>query len=153
MQFGRFPKTENLAKAYLPEEWTEELNRTMTEAYYERSEKDDSFFDIYGEIYEKEFVVIISYVHHTDEMKSPISLFLSHDLVEDSKQFKIVLKNLVDLAGEIFDDIFSQENWLDYIAAWTENKFRACDFHYKITRENISLTLQAEKFLEKDGDV
>ncbi len=153
MQFGRFIAEENIEKSQLPNEWTEDLTRTLTEAYYAQSEKDNRFFDVYGEISDKEFVVIVSYIHHADQMMSPISVFISHDIVEDSKQFKKVLKHLVDLTGEIFDDIFATENWCDYISTWTHNKYKTCDFHYKITRENVSITLQAEEFLRKNGEI
>lgn len=153
MQFGRFEIEESTKRSPLPNEWTEELTRVLTEAYLERSEKDNKFFDVYGEIYEKEFVVIISYIHHEDQLMSPVSLFISHDVVEDSKKFKVVLKNLVDLSGLIFDDVFATEDWSDYVGTWTSNKYKNNEFFYKITRENISLTLQAEEFLSKDGNI
>lgn len=153
MHFGRYEETETVNKSALPHEWTEEFTKTITNAYMEKSEKDNCFFDVYGEIYDKEFVVIISYIHHHDHMRAPISVFISHDIVEDSKAFKKVLSNLIDLTGLVFDDIFAQEDWNDYNTTWTENKFRDNMFHYKITRENISLTMQAEEFLNKNGEV
>lgn len=151
MQFGRFEITEETKTSSLPDEWTEEFTRTLTETYYDQSEKDERFFSVHGEIYEKEFVVIISYTHHADQMTSPITLFISHDIVDDSKQFKTVLTNLVDMAGEIYDDVFSSEDWSDYTAVWTPSNYKTSNFHYKITRENVSLTLQAEELLKKDS--
>lgn len=151
MQFGRFEVEDNTKRSSLPAEWTEELTRVLTDTYFQQSEKDNRFFHVYGEIYEKEFVVIVSYLHHDDHLASPITLFISHDVVEDSKKFKTVLKNLVDLSGLIFDDVFSSSDWSDYVTTWTENNYRDQNFFYKITRENISLTLQAEEFLNKDG--
>ena len=148
MQFGRFP-TDTRKK--IPNDWTEQVTKTLTEAYYAQSQKDERFFDVYGEIADKEIIVIISYLHHKDQMASPISLFITHDLVDDSKKFQSTLKNLLDLTGEIFDDIFSHQEWSDYIAHWTENKFNDSVFFYKITRENISLTLQAEEILKNDA--
>jgi hypothetical protein len=153
MQFGRFEVEENTSKSSLPGEWTEELTRVLTDTYFQQSEKDNRFFHVYGEIYEKEFVVVISYLHHDDHLMSPISLFLSHDVVEDSKKFKLVLKNLIDLSGLIFDDVFSSSDWNEYVLTWTSNEYRDHEFFYKITRENISLTLQAEEFLAKDGKI
>lgn len=148
MQFGRY---ETKSRTPIPNEWTEDVTKTLTEVYFEQSEKDNRFFDVYGEVGEKEFVVILSYLHHGDQMASPISVFISHDVLPDSKKFQGALKDLMDLAGEIFDDIFAQEDWSDYNANWTENKFRNSTFYYKITRENISLTLQAEELLSKDA--
>ena len=153
MHFGRFKVSSDFTKGQLPTEWTEELTKTLTEAYFDQSEKDKKFFDVYGEIYEKEFVVIVSYIHHEDQMCSPISVFISHDIVDDSKRYKEVLKSLVDLSGEIFDDIFATEKWHDYNSNWTCNKYKGCEFHYKITRENVSLTLQAEEFLGRNGEI
>jgi hypothetical protein len=151
MQFGRFEVSEGFEKKELPAEWTENLTRTLTDVYFERSEKDNRFFNVYAEILEKEFVVIISYLHHNDQLVAPISLSISHDLVEDSKKFKVALDDLVNFSGVIFDDVFSTDDWLDYVSSWTESTQRKSTFYYKITRENISLTLQAEEFLKKDG--
>ena len=148
MQFGRY-KTQTHTS--LPIEWTEELTKILTEIYAERSEKNNRFFYVHGEVCDKEFVVIVSYVHRDDPMSSPITLFLSHDIIEDSKVFQRSLKDLVDLTGEIFDNILSQPDWCDYLPNWTENKYKSAQFFYKITRENISLTLQAEEILAKDA--
>lgn len=153
MQFGRYEVDENTTRKPIPNEWTEELTRVLTESYHDQAAKDDKFFDVHGEIYDKEFVVVISYIHLKDSLMSPISVFISHDVVADSKEFKKVLKNLVDLTGLIFDDIFSQEDWSDYNSHWTENAYKDNAFHYKITRENISLTIQAEEFLKKNGEI
>ncbi len=154
MYFGKLiVEDEKIIRKPLPNEWTEELTKVLTETYFDQSEKDNRFFDVYGEIYEKEFVVIISYIHHEDQLKSPISIFISHEVVEDSKQFKSTLKNLVDLSGHILDDVFATNDWSEYNSNWTENKFRGNNFYYKITRENVSLTLQAEQFLAKNGEI
>lgn len=153
MHFGRLSIDLEVSRKPLPIEWTEEFTRTLTEAYFDQSEKDNSFFDVHGEIYDKEFVVIISYLNHDDLTAAPISLFISHDVVEDSKQFTIVLKNLIDLSSHVLDDIFATESWHDYVPNWTESKFKDSKFFYKITRENISLTIQAQQFLDKEGMV
>lgn len=135
----------------LPPEWTEEFVKILTETYAEQSEKDNRFFDVYGQIFEEEFVVIVSYIHHADQSAAPISIFISHDTAADSKALSKALKELVDLSGHILDDIFSQTDWNEYVPNWTENKFKEHTFHYKITRENVSLSLQAEELLKKDG--
>jgi hypothetical protein len=57
---------------------------------------------------------------------------------------------MVDLLGHIFDDIFNTEDWSGYVSNWTENKYKNHTFFYKITRENIALTLQANEILSKD---
>lgn len=135
----------------LPAEWTENFTKTLTEAYFEQSEKDSRFFSVFGEIFEEEFIVIASYIHHDDPLASPISLFISHDIIDGDKDFKKVLSNLVDFTGHVFDDVFASSDWNEYIPTWTENKFKNTELCYKLTRENISLTLQAEEILKRDG--
>ncbi len=108
MQLGRFPSSEVSSGKSLPPEWTEEVVRVLTDAYAKQSEKDNKFFDVYGRIFDEEFVVIISYMHHGDSLAAPISVFISHDTAKDSKELSKALKDLVDLTGHIFDDIFSR---------------------------------------------
>lgn len=148
MDFGRYDVASSQTKKMLPQEWTDELGNTLNEVYAEQLKARNSFFDVYGEIYDREFVVIASMMHETQTTAAPISIFVSHDIVEDQKKYQQVLKNLVDLIGAIVDDVISSEH-CDYIANWTENKFKGDTFFYKITRENISLTLQAEAILLK----
>jgi hypothetical protein len=153
MYFGRLEDSGVIEKKALPNEWLEEFTRTLNDVYHDQLEKNDRFFDVYGEIYEKEFVVIVSYMHKSEQLTSPITLFISHDNLEDSKKFKSSLKDLINLTGIIFDDIFAIDEWNDFNANWTENNFKDSVFHYKITRENISLTIQAEALLNKDIEI
>ena len=148
MDFGRFDVSASKTRKLLPQEWTDELASTLNEVYAERLKERESFFDVYGEIYDQEFVVIASMMHEKDNTVAPISIFVSHDIVDDQKKYQKVLKNLVDLIGAIVDDVITQEH-CEYVANWTENKFKGDTFYYKITRENISLTLQAEAILMK----
>ena len=150
MYFGRLENTETAQKKILPNEWMEEFTKTLNEVYHEKLEKNSRFFEVYGEIYDSEFVVIISYLHLSEILTSPITLFISHENQENSKKFKATLKNLINLAGVIFDDVFSTEDWNDYNLVWTENNYQGSEFYYKLTRENISLSLQAEALLNKE---
>lgn len=153
MDLGRYKNSLVESGSSLPAEWTESFVKVLTETYFKQSEKDNRFFDVYGRIFDEEFLAIISYIHHDDQMASPISVFISHDHLDDSKKMKEALDSLVNLAGHILDDIFSSEDWNGFSPNWVENKFNKNTFFYKITRENISLTLQAEEFLRKGGDI
>ena len=151
MILGRYEQSTIGTGKDLPGEWTENFTKILTEAFHTQLEEDNSFFDVYGKIFDKELLVIVSYHDHGDQLVAPKSLFISHDNMENTKAFEKVLKNLVDLSGAIFDDVFSQKDWNDYALDWVENEFRNSTFHYKITRENISLTLQAEENLKTDS--
>ena len=148
MDFGRFDVTESKTRKLLPQEWTDELGNTLNEVYAEQLKERQSFFDVYGEIYDREFVVIASLMDEKDNTVAPISIFVSHDIVAEQKKYQQVLKNLVDLIGAIVDDVLASDSW-EYNSNWTENQFKGDTFYYKITRENISLTLQAEAILMK----
>ena len=148
--FGRLIESEN--PTFLPSEWQENFIRVLTEAYADQADKDGKLFDVQGLIYPKEFVVIVSYMDQNDDYAAPITLFISHDIIEDQKQMKKALQNVSDLVGEIFDDIFATKDWNDYTPDWTENPFRENVFYYKVTRENITLSLQAEQLLKDNQD-
>jgi hypothetical protein len=152
MQFGRYEEDDTKIKESLPHEWLEEFTKILNEAYSDVRKKNTRFFDVYGEIYDKDFVVIISYIDNNDPMKAPISLFISHDILEDSKAFKKCLKQLIDFASQVLDDVFAADDWYEYNALWTENQFGDSKFNYKITRENISLTIQANALFEKEDN-
>lgn len=145
MFLGRSESEEGLSN--LPNEWIENVVKVLNEAYSDTLEKENRFFDVYGQMNAEEVVLVISYIHHTDQLESPISLFISHDIGKSSKETKKILSNLIDLTGEIFDHIFSEDDWQDYTPNWTENKFRDDLFFYKTTRENISLSFQADQIL------
>lgn len=151
MNFGKYEKDEEISGKPLPFDWLEEVTATFNDAYEVQRKKQNRFFETFGEIYTKEFVVIISYLDSDDPMASPITLFISHDNLEDSKKFKKGLAALVDFAGIVFDDITTTKDWADYNSTWTENEYKDFNFSVKITRENILLTLQAEELLKKDS--
>jgi len=151
MNLGRYEESTIPTGTLLPAEWTEAFIKVLTDTYYDQSEKDNRFFTVFGQLYDKEFVVVVSYIHHDDNFASPITLFLSHDIIDSSAKMKKALSDLVDLTSLIYDDVFAVSDWVDYLPSWMENKFKGNDFHYKITRENITLTLQAEELLKSDN--
>lgn len=151
MLLGRY-ETESSGQA-VPQEWQDNLIHVLNAAYADKISENDRFFDVYGRVFEKEFVVIVSYMDLRDTLAAPISVFLSHDIIENQKKMKEALEDAVNLVGLIFDDIFATSEWSDYNPVWTENEYKDHLFHYKITRENISLTLQAEEILRKNIDL
>ena len=142
---GRFDTDEE--KKPIPSEWFEELVKIFNENYFDRSEKDNCFFDAYGELSSKELVVAVSYVHHEDQLKAPISVYISYEYTLGKTDTDKILEGTMQLFALIFDDIFAQDDWNEYNSNWTENEYQGNKYHYKITRENISLSIQAEKIL------
>ena len=153
MYLGRHDDSIISSGSSLPQEWIESFIKVLTDTYFEQTEKDNRLFDVYAMTFSSEFVVIISYIHHDDHFAAPVSVFISHDLQPDSSKMKNTLDNIINLAGHIFDDIFSVEQWSEFNPNWTENDFKGDKFFYKITRENIGLTLQAEEILKKGENI
>lgn len=153
MQIGKNKDSLINTGKMIPAIWREELVKILTTNYHDQSEKDKRFFDAYGKVFDNEFLVVVSYVHAQDPSLSPISLFISSPIQENDKKMKDALNSMTDLVGLIFDDIFNTDDWNDYVILWTENKIDGFDFNYKITRENISLTLQTQEFLDKNGEI
>ena len=49
--------------------------------------------------------------------------------------------------GVFLDDFFQNEEWEDYFQKWESEKFKDFELHYRITRENVILSLKAEPYL------
>ena len=61
-----------------------------------------------------------------------------------------ILNLLVDSIGFFFDNFFNLEDDPDesiYSSDWEESKVKDKAFHFKITRENIGLSLMADALL------
>lgn len=147
MNFGRHEDSTFESGKGLPQDWSESFTQLLTESYNSQAEEHKSFFHVYGQIYTNELLVIVSFLNQEDQMAAPKTLFISHDIVDEEKTKK-VLDDLIAFTGVVFDDIFATVDWNNFCSNWTENKFNTSNFYYKVTRENISLTLQAEEILQ-----
>jgi len=136
----------------IPTEWLESLNRLLNETYKTECKENGRYFDVFGEIYEGELLVVISYLSEKDEYLSPMTLFLSSepDQITSEDKIKETQKNFIDLAGLFFDEIFSTDDWDDFEPNWQEVTHHKQNYFYKITRENINLTIEANGLLGKD---
>ena len=149
MQLGRHENSVLNSGIGLPTEWTESLVKLLNETYAEQCEKDQRFFEVYALNFEQEILVVASYIHQEDPTIAPIAVFISRDQESDSKKIKKTLDNIIQLIGHIFDDVFSVDEWSEFVPLWTENDYEGDLLHYKITRENLSLSIQAEEILKK----
>ena len=152
MYMGRYIDSQLNNAKELPSEWADALTNILNATYETRSNKDNCFFDVIGKVFEKETILYVSYLNKEDYSASPITLSISFDNINDSKTIKKILDTSVSLTSLIFDDIFSNDDWNDYVLNWTENDIDNYKLFYKITRENMNLTLQAEELLKGNLD-
>ena len=147
--------TENAGKNF-PSEWIEGLNRILNKTYKTECLKEKRYFDVYGHIYEEELLLIVSYLSEKDELTTPITLFLSQDLPpvknsspleESEEKLKKSHDFLIDMVGLFFDDIFADPEKEFFSPHWEVLNHENLAVYYKISRENIALTLEANKLL------
>lgn len=139
---------------YFPDKWTSEVKQILLNVYGDKCLKEDKSFEVYGFSYPTEAILILSYVKLNSKYEAPVTLFLSSDL-NDSMEAKKVMDDMVDAAGVFFDDYFSKVDSLtsedeifeDYVHDWDEAEFSNHKIYYKISRENIGLTIQANILL------
>lgn len=138
----------------VPTDWIESLNRLLNETYKSECKQNGRYFDVYGQAYPDELLLIVSYLSEKDEYEAPITLFLSSDpdQIANVDKVKETQKNYIDILGLFFDEIFADSEWNNFEPVWQEVTHLNQNYHYKITRENINATLEANKLLGEDFD-
>lgn len=136
----------------IPQDWSEGLSRLLNENYKRECKEQARYFDVYGQIYSEELLVIISWLSEKDEFVAPITLFLTceADQMNSVKKVKETQENYVALTGLFFDEIFASEEWNEFEPEWQEVNHNHQKYWFKITRENINATLEADRLLGED---
>lgn len=133
-----------------PAEWIEGFSRLLNSTYKSDCTKNQRYFDVFGQIFPEELLIVVSYLSEVDEAMTPITLFLSCDKeqMDSEEKVKKTQKNFIDLAGLFFDEVLSKgDDAIDFEPTWQEVTHNKETYHYKLTRENVSLTLKANELL------
>lgn len=138
----------------LPQDWLESLSRLLNETYGSECKRNGRYFDVYGQVYAQELLLVVSYLSEKDEYLAPITLFLSCDPDQIANADKVTetQKNFIDVAGLFFDEIFADDEWDDFEPGWQEVTHKHQNYWYKLSRENINATLEANKLLGEGFD-
>jgi hypothetical protein len=138
----------------IPQDWSESLARLLNETYKREAKSEGRYFDVYGQIYSGELLVVVSWLSEKDEYLAPVTLFLScdPDQMNSEKKVKETQENFIELVGLFFDEIFADKEWNEFEPVWQEVTHKNQNYWYKITRENINATLEANKLLGEDFD-
>ncbi len=142
-------KNKPTAGKVLPTEWLEAVARILNETFKRQCKDQGRYFDIYGQLFSDEMLVIASFLHEKDQEKLPITCFLScdKDQIGTPKMVRDTQGDFLDLFGLFFDEIFAEDDWNQYEPLWQEVQYKTTTYFYKITRENIVLTLEANQLL------
>jgi len=132
----------------LPSSWIENISLLLNESYPE-IESNELSIQIWSEVFESELLTIISLVERADT--PPTTFLISADIEKSSdKQLKKSLDKSIEITGmmiEAYLHSITNEQLYEYTHQWTEDKKSKFQFHYRTTREDISLTLEANKLL------
>jgi hypothetical protein len=136
----------------LPKDWAEGLARLMNETYSTECKLNGRYFDIFGQIYQDELLLVVSYLSEKDEYVAPITLFLSSspDQIANVDKVSETQQNLIEVSGLFFDEIFANDDWNEFEPAWQEVTHKHQNYFYKISRENINATIEADRLLGPD---
>jgi hypothetical protein len=133
----------------VPTDWIEGLGRLLNESYKAECKQNGRYFDVYGQIYSEELLLVVSYLSEKDEYLAPVTLFLSADPDQISTEDRVTetQKNFIELVGLFFDEIFGDEEWNQFEPMWQEVSHKHQNYFYKLSRENINATLEANRLL------
>ena len=138
----------------IPQDWLESLSRLLNESYKNECKDQGRYFDVYGQIYQEELLLVVSWLSEGDEYVAPVACFLSCETehITDEKKVKETQANFIEVVGLFFDEIFASSQWDEFEPNWQEVNFKQQNYFFKLSRENINLTLEANKLLGEHFD-
>lgn len=140
---------------HFPEKWCKEVEAIFNQTYSAQCQKEKKTFEAFAFTYPDELLLCVSLVDPSQHAIAPITYKASIELSEDQKKAnddepQAIVHKLVDSASIFFDSYFAGAiNEETYSPVWTETKLLKLTFHYQVSRENIKLTLEADKLLKE----
>lgn len=132
----------------LPKEWSDKVEALLFNLYQTQSEAAGRTFQAHGFTYHNELWIAVGFIHPKSLDQAPITYIASADVVDKTKPEKL-LHLLVDSVGLFFDNYFSNPEGLEYYSAWQEGDIKEQKIYYKVSRENIELSIQADYLLNQ----
>ena len=132
----------------LPKKWVSDIKELLSETYSGQIRALDKEFTIHGFTYPDELFLAVGLNQKNDENAIPTTYIVSFDLSEKVKA-EDAIQELVDSVGIFFDTYFSNPDHVEYITTWQEAEFKKIKFFYKVSRENIGLSILAGQLLNQ----
>lgn len=128
------------------EVWEDEVTQLLSSVYEKKLKERDLELKIYGLTFDDEAVLIVSLLSAKDPMRAPTTLFLAADLARPDEGPKATAK-LINVSSLFLDLYFQKKEWSEYLDVWREEKEKDFTYFYKMNRENVGLTLEADRLL------
>ena len=141
-----YRKEHDKEPSLLPDSWQESVLDLLGTIYKDDLEKNNQIFFLHGVSFPDELFIGISLLDAHDESVIPTTYQVSADLGEKTNYDKL-LRNMVDSIGLFFDSFFATPDWNGYQANWEEADVQGSKFYYRVCRENLKLTLEADRLL------
>lgn len=132
-----------------PEPWRKKVEDLLYSVYAEKCEAVGKAFQVHGITYPDELFLAVGLVELDHLENAAVTYIVSLDLKEGDKDYEKNIESLVDSMGVFFDTYFADLEWNDYVSNWTDATFQKLNFFYKVSRENIALTIKAEALLNQ----
>ena len=134
----------------IPSTILDSIKKLVLDSFQKEFNKKGYELDVFGELYDDEIVLIFSLEKASENSSKTLSLFISQDLEKNNKIEKKI-DHLVSSSSEFFEIITTknEDEIVElYSPRWQKSDLNQENFHYKISRENIKLTLEANKILQ-----
>jgi len=131
----------------LPSEWLNDITEAINSTYKNLLDRKNLSLSSFGELHKGEVCLAFCLTKLNSDDSSAISLFLSLDLKENEDP-KTVLDKTINQSSEFFDLILSEQTEEIFQPNWVKSDLKENNFFFKITRENIKLTIEANKLLQ-----
>lgn len=132
----------------LPDKWRDKVESVLYSVYQAQCDQIQKNFQVHGLTYPDELYLAVGILNPEKLEVAPVTYIASLDLEKDQDPEKF-LDTLIDSLGVFFDSYFKDIDWNDYVANWTEASYKDLKFFYKISRENVALSIQAEILLNQ----
>lgn len=146
-------KEQNSSPQLLGNEITLPMEEELETLFGEFLDQEDTKFEVFAISYPDEFVLGMSYLWPKFPNKSCYTFKASLDLNEDespsAEVLEVIFQNIVGSLEYYFNH---REQELEdlYFPHWQNSNTEGAEFFYQTTRENLSLSLQAEFLLQED---
>ncbi len=134
----------------LPEQWHGELREALANLYGDRAKGEGKAFQVHGFTYPDELFLAVSYSGPEGDSAAPTTYMASADLGDGEaakENPKTLFDVLIDSVGLFFEAFFGHPREDFYRGTWCESEMRGHTFYYRVTRENVALTLRADELL------
>jgi len=133
----------------LPTPWCMKVEVVLSATYKAQCESFKKKFQVHGITYPNELFLAVGLYDPDNLLLAPVTYVISLDLESNKNDPDTYLETLIDSMGIFFDSYFSDPEWNDFQAVWAEAEYKKLKFHYKVSRENLALSIQAESLLNQ----